>query len=102
MRYSFQFGPFVIWNRLIDGIEPDILAKIEHAPMHIAGVRAVREVRARWTGHKVYGDVTIEVDPLLSVDKADTLAMEVQASLREYIPLLSTAVVRGAHPERVT
>jgi divalent metal cation (Fe/Co/Zn/Cd) transporter len=61
---------------------------------------AVREVRARWTGHKVYGDVTIEVDPLLSVDKADTLAMEVQASLREHIPLLGTAVCACAHPER--
>jgi cation diffusion facilitator family transporter len=83
-----------IWNRLIDGIEPDILAQIEHAPMHIAGVRAVREVRARWMGHKVYGDVTIEVDPLLSVDKAAALAREVEASLREHIRLLGTAVVR--------
>ena len=83
-----------IWNRLIDGIEPEILAEIEHAPMHILGVRAVREVRARWMGHKVYGDVIIEVDPLLSVDKADALAKEVEASLREHIRLLGTAVVR--------
>jgi cation diffusion facilitator family transporter len=83
-----------IWNRLLDGIEPEILAEIEHAPMHILGVRAVRDVRARWMGHKVYGDVTIEVDPLLSVDKADALTKEVEASLREHIRLLGTAVVR--------
>ena len=36
-----------VWTRLIDGIEPEILAEIEHAPTHVAGVRAVRDVRAR-------------------------------------------------------
>ena len=54
----------------------------------------MRDVRARWMGHKVYGDVTIEVDPLLVVDKADALTKEVEASLREHIRLLGTAVVR--------
>jgi len=36
-----------VWTRLIDGIEPEILAEIEHALTHVAGVRAVRDVRAR-------------------------------------------------------
>jgi hypothetical protein len=36
-----------VWTRLIDGIEPGILAEIEHAPTHVAGVRDVRDVRAR-------------------------------------------------------
>jgi divalent metal cation (Fe/Co/Zn/Cd) transporter len=55
---------FSVWTRLIDGIEPEILSQIEHAPMHVEGVLSVPEVRARWLGHRVYSDVAITVDPL--------------------------------------
>jgi hypothetical protein len=50
--------------------------EIEHAPFHVAGVRAVRDVRARWIGHRVYSDLAIEVDPKLSVGEADVLASD--------------------------
>ncbi len=83
-----------IWIRLIDGIEPEILAQIEHAPTHIAGVAAVREVRARWVGHRVYTDVVIDVDPAISVLEANETAMKVEQALRDHVRLLGIAVVR--------
>jgi cation diffusion facilitator family transporter len=86
-----------VWMRLIDGIEPEVLAQIEHAPAHVQGVRGVRDVRARWLGHRVYSDVTIEVDPTLSVREADRICEAVQKSLREHVRLLGQAVVR-IHP----
>lgn len=42
-----------VWLRVIDGIEPEILAEIERAPTHVMGVEAVDEVRARWVDHKI-------------------------------------------------
>jgi len=83
-----------IWIRLIDGIEPEILSEIEHAPTHIPGVLGVRDVRARWVGHKVYTDVAINVDPQLSVRDADLIASKVEQALREHVRLLGHAVVR--------
>jgi cation diffusion facilitator family transporter len=83
-----------VWTRLVDGIEPDILAQIEHAPLHVNGVRAVRDVRARWLGHRVYSDVTIEVDPALSVKEADGISDAVQKSLHNHVRLLGNIVVR--------
>lgn len=83
-----------VWHRLIDGIEPDILDEIAHAPSHVAGVRAVRTVRARWIGHKVYSDVAIAVDPDLPVHVADAIAREVERSLRAHVRLLGEVVVR--------
>lgn len=83
-----------VWQRLIDGIEPEILDEIAHAPSHIAGVQAVRSVRARWSGHKVYSDVTIAVDPDLTVRVADAIAREVERSLRTHVRLLGEVVVR--------
>lgn len=83
-----------VWLRLIDGIEPEILAEIEHAPTHVAGVEAVDEVRARWVGHKVYTDVAIKVDPAISVRDADVIVTEVEQALRDHVRLLGYAVVR--------
>jgi cation diffusion facilitator family transporter len=85
-----------IWLRLIDGIEPEILSKIEHAPTHVSGVVAVHDVRARWVGHKVYTDVAIEVDPAISVAAGDLIAINVEQALREHVRLLGHAVVRLA------
>jgi cation diffusion facilitator family transporter len=83
-----------VWIRLIDGIEPEILSEIEHAPTHVSGVRGVHDVRARWVGHKVYTDVAIEVDPAISVAAGDVIAINVEQALREHVRLLGNAVVR--------
>ena len=80
--------------RLLDGIEPEILAEIEHAPMHVPGVKQVREVRARWLGHRVHSDIVIEVDPGLSVRDGEAVAEAVRRSLREHVRLLGSVVVR--------
>ncbi|MGH8165135.1 MAG: cation transporter dimerization domain-containing protein, partial [Rhodanobacteraceae bacterium] len=83
-----------IWTRLIEGIEPEILAEIEHAPRHVDGVTGVRDVRARWLGHRVYSDVAIEVDPTLSVREADVISKKVEKALRDHVRLLDSVVVR--------
>lgn len=85
---------FSIWTRLIDGIEPEILAEIEHAPTHVPGVTGVRDVRARWLGHRVHSDVAIEVDPTLSVREADVISKKVEEALRDHVRLLDSVVVR--------
>lgn len=83
-----------IWSRLIDGIEPEILADIEHAPTHVTGVQGVHGVRARWIGHKVYSDLTIDVDPSLPVQEADAIARQVEQSIYEHIRLLGGVTVQ--------
>jgi divalent metal cation (Fe/Co/Zn/Cd) transporter len=83
-----------VWLRLIDGIEPEILAEIEHAPTHIEGVRRVRDVQARWIGHRVHSDIAIEVDPQLSVADADVLCTKVEQVMRDHVRLLGSVVVR--------
>jgi divalent metal cation (Fe/Co/Zn/Cd) transporter len=87
---------------LIDGIEPEILAQIEHAPSHVDGVVAVHDVRARWLGHRVYSDVAIDVDPTLSVQEAHAISTKVEQSLREHIRLLGGVAIRVRPADRVT
>jgi len=83
-----------VWNRLVDGIEPAIVGEIEHAAMHVAGVKGVRQVRARWVGHKVFADLEIEVNPDLQVSRANEIADAVAEELRGHVRALGSAVVR--------
>jgi len=87
-----------IWLHLIDGIEPKVLEEIEHAPMHVPGVRSVYNVRARWIGHRVYADVTLKVDPQLSIIEAHKIALQAEKSLCDHVRLLSIASVK-IHPD---
>jgi len=84
-----------VWTRLIDGIEPAILRQIEHAPLHVAGVEKVHDVRARWMGHRVHADVVIDVAPELTVRQAAALTKVVEKSLVDHVPLLGSAIVRA-------
>jgi cation diffusion facilitator family transporter len=85
---------FSIWTRLVDGIEPEILAQIEHAPTHVDGVLGVSDVRARWLGHRVHSDIAVDVDPSLSMQEADVISRKVEQSVRRHVRLLGSAVVR--------
>jgi len=83
-----------VWIRLIDGIEPDILAQIEHAPAHVPGVIAVQDVRARWIGHRVHSDIVVTVRPELSVAEGETIAKGVEKAVLDHVRLLGSVVVR--------
>lgn len=50
-----------IGARLMDGIDPDLYERAEHALEHVDGVRDVRELRLRWIGHRLTGSATIVV-----------------------------------------
>lgn len=82
-----------VWRRMIDGIEPEIVATIEHAPLHVAGVREVHRVRARWVGHKVHADLHIGVDPDLSVRDAHAIVEAVERALRGHVRALGEALI---------
>jgi cation diffusion facilitator family transporter len=82
-----------VWRRLIDGIEPDIVAQIERTPTEVPGVRDVHRVRARWVGHKVEADLHITVDPDLSVRDAHAIAEAVERTLHDHVRALGGAVV---------
>jgi cation diffusion facilitator family transporter len=50
-----------IGRRLMDGIEPDLVARVEHALLETPGVHRVDRVRLRWMGHRLHGAARIIV-----------------------------------------
>jgi cation diffusion facilitator family transporter len=82
-----------IFRRMLDGIEPEILAEVEHAPAHVAGVRGVANARARWLGHKVHADLDVIVDRHLTVDDAAAITAKVKAALADHVPAFGDAMI---------
>lgn len=91
-----------VFLRLLDGVEPAILSKVEHAPLHVDGVQGVHEVRARWLGHRVHADLHVTVDRSLSVAEAHTIVDQVQRELANHVPAFGGATIHVcpcSHPE---
>ncbi|MBA2520327.1 MAG: cation transporter [Chloroflexia bacterium] len=83
-----------VFRRLLDGIEPEILAEIEHAPLHAAGVRAVQDAKARWVGHKVRAELDVGVDPNLTIAESEAIADDILRALADHVPSFGGATVR--------
>jgi cation diffusion facilitator family transporter len=83
-----------VFRRLLDGIEPAILADVEHAPLHVPGVREVREARARWIGHKVRAELEVTVDPTLTIAESEGISEQIVRALADHVPAFGGATVQ--------
>lgn len=70
-----------VLHRLMDGIDEDTVEAIESIARGVDGVRRVDRVRARWSGHRLEGDLDLAVDPGLSVAEAHEVAERVHHDL---------------------
>lgn len=91
-----------IFTRMLDGIDPALLAQIEHAPLHVDGVQGVHEARARWLGHKIRAELHVVVDRRLSVEESHRIVDRVSQVLADHIPALGGVTIHVCpcdHPE---
>jgi len=82
-----------IFVRMLDGAEPRIIEEIRHAAAHVAEVKDVTEVRARWLGHRLHAEVNIAVNPQMTIAQAHAVATEVRHQLLHHLSYLSLVVI---------
>jgi len=83
----------LVFTRLLDGVDPQVIGEIRHATGHVEGVEDVSEVRARWLGHRLQAEVNVGVAPELSVAEGHAIAREVNHRLMHELRYLDMAVV---------
>ncbi|MBN9560373.1 MAG: cation transporter [Alphaproteobacteria bacterium] len=91
-----------VFTRLLDGVEPGVVAEIIHAAEHVSAVRKVLNVRARWLGHRLTTELDVAVADGTTVREAGAISGEVEAALADHVPALATAHVRVRPMERAT
>ena len=72
-------------HRLLDGIDPEVLATAESAAGDVPGVEHVH-ARARWTGRTLRLELEGWVDGTLSVAAADAIGREVAEAVGRAVP----------------
>jgi cation diffusion facilitator family transporter len=91
-----------VFVRLIDGVEPELVATMRAAGEQVAGVRSILGLRARWLGHRLHGEADIAVDPALSVHDCVEIAERFRQEVMRHLPALDDLRVgivedRGEH-----
>lgn len=82
-----------IGRRLMDGIEPALLDRAEHAIEHTPGVLSVPAVQLRWVGHRLHGSATIVVaDTALTI--AEAIAHDAEHRAGHALPNLDGLLIR--------
>lgn len=80
-------------HRILDGSDEETIALIEAVASSTEGVEHVTEARARWTGHRLRAELSIDVDPGISVEEGHDIAERVRAALLSGVPRLTDAAV---------
>jgi cation diffusion facilitator family transporter len=82
-----------IGRRLMDGIEPDLLHRAEHALDDTPGVLAVERLRLRWVGHRLQGAVDVIVADG-DLGEAHRVSLAAEDAARHGLPNLDSFDVR--------
>ncbi|MFH8253133.1 cation diffusion facilitator family transporter [Microbacterium sp. B2969] len=70
-----------VGRRLLDGVEPDLVDRVEHAIMHVDAVQSVDRVRLRWLGHRLEGDAIVTTNRA-----GNDVAQAAERSVRDHLP----------------
>ncbi|ESX85504.1 cation diffusion facilitator family transporter [Mesorhizobium sp. LSHC412B00] len=82
-----------VLTRMLDGVEPGVMAEIQHAAAHVQGARVV-DAKARWIGHKLHADIAIAADGTLPLSEANKITAALENELFEHMPALASANIR--------
>jgi cation diffusion facilitator family transporter len=88
-----------VFTRILDGVEPEIVDAIRHAAAHVPGVIEVRNIRARWLGHRLDAEAEIAVGSAISVRDALAIADRFKVAASTHLPRSATIRVAIAEPK---
>ena len=84
-----------VYRRLMDAVDPELVAAAETAVRATPGVGDVGDLRLRWIGHALRAEVEVVVDPTMSVVDAHRVAHDAEHRLLHDVPRLSAALIHA-------
>ncbi len=70
-----------VFGRLLDAVDPELVAKATAVAGAVEGVREVGDVRMRWQGHRMLITMLVAVDPEATVRQGHHIAQHVTHDL---------------------
>lgn len=82
-----------MWRRMMDGIEPEVIERIEHIVRSVDGVMDAHDVTARWIGHRQRAELHVTVNCQIPTVASHHIGEEVRHVLFHEMPALSDITV---------
>lgn len=82
-----------IFFRLADRIDFSLVDSIRDVARNVPRVLNVMDIKARYAGHSLRVEVTIEVDGHLTVEEGHEIAIDVQYALQQQFPLMISPTI---------
>ena len=64
-----------VYHRIMDGVDPGLVDRVEHVLLATAGVEAVDHLRLRWIGHELRAEAEIVSDSEPEAVRRDALEL---------------------------
>ncbi|MFC0680314.1 cation diffusion facilitator family transporter [Lysobacter korlensis] len=82
-----------VGRRLLDGVDPDLVAAAEHAALHVVDRPELLTTRLRWSGHRLHVQFSVAVAPGVTMDEFARVSADVSASARHELPAIGDVTV---------
>ncbi len=91
-----------VFTRLLDGVEPEMVDRLRQEIEHgVEGAATVTQIKARWLGHRLHGEVSLAVEPGLSVAAGNAIASHLKTHLHQQLPYLAEVTIQ-VQPQQPT
>lgn len=84
-----------VFRRLMDGVDPALVAEAQTAIGGTPGVRSVQSLRMRWIGHELHAEGVVVVEPHLSVLEASVVTRLAEQGLVQAVPKVRRVAVHA-------
>jgi cation diffusion facilitator family transporter len=84
------------WFRLMDAVNPAIIAELAHAAAHVDGLTRVEHLRARWVGHRLYAETSIHIANSASREESSRIVADLRRSMHAHEPRLASVTIEIA------
>ena len=74
-----------VFGRLMDAVDPSVVAQIRGLASSVAGVRDIGDLRARWAGRRLYAALNIGVDGAMPLTEAHAIAERVRQEILTHV-----------------
>jgi cation diffusion facilitator family transporter len=82
-----------IYRRLMDSVDPGLVAETRDVLAQVPGVAAVDRVRLRWLGHELLAEADIRADGAISLTAGHDIAEQAHHDLLHHLPRLAGATI---------
>ena len=82
-----------IWRRLMDAVDPEMVAQLRTAALAAPGVNGVTSVRVRWIGHNLHAEALIEAAASMTLSQAHEVGEKARHAMLHALPKLAGVTV---------